>query len=84
MCGDAPCIQRAAQGLGLVSNVFGGLVYMYPIYTAALQRTLFLGERAHLFHQAGEPALRAEPGALGAIQRGLIRGGIQFNKRLGF
>ena len=48
------------------------------------QRTLFLGERAHLFHQAGEPAMRAEPGALGAIQGGLIRGGIQFSKRLGF
>ena len=39
---NAKCIQTAALGLGLLTNVFGGLVYIYPIYTSALQNALFL------------------------------------------
>jgi MFS family permease len=34
---DPRCIQRSALLLGMVTNIFGGFVYIYPIYTTALQ-----------------------------------------------
>ena len=39
---SARALQRSGLALGLLTNVFGGLVYIYAIYTTALQDALFL------------------------------------------
>jgi MFS family permease len=36
------CVQKGALALGFATNVFGGFVYVYPIYTTALQNVLGL------------------------------------------
>ena len=41
----------------------------------------FLGERAELFHQRGEFAVRPDPRAFGLFQRGEVGRGFQFGQR---
>ena len=41
----------------------------------------FLGERAELFHQRGELAVRPDPRALGLFQRGEVGRGFEFGQR---
>ena len=41
----------------------------------------FLGERAELFHQRGELAVRPDPRAFGLLQRGEVGRGAQFGER---
>ena len=43
--------------------------------------TIFLRQRAELFHQRGEFAVRSDPGALGVFERGEVGGGLQVRER---
>ena len=36
------CVQWSGLLMGLLTNLFGGLIYIYPIYTTALQDVTFI------------------------------------------